>query len=239
MRIRHVIFSMGGKGGVGKTLTMAALAECLKQYGIPLTLLDCDTENKQKGSLSSFFPEAKKIDIRQPKGLDAFIDETNEEGKPLVIADLGAGSGFDTVRWFTEMHAAAKKEGMSFTAVGLVTANPGSVETVFSWGRALQDKVKYVIVRNLHIGAIPLWDDSELARKFTVEFNPAVMTLDARLQDMQTYLENNCLTMEAALKGDGDLFRRASARLRVESWRDRIFEEFERVMPTLVPEETA
>jgi len=239
MRIRHVIFSMGGKGGVGKTLTMAALAECLKSYGIQLTLLDCDTENKQKGSLCSFFPEAKKIDIRRPDGLDAFIDETNEEGNPIVLADLGAGSGFDAIRWFEEMHDVARREGMSFTAVGLVTANPGSVETVFSWGRALGDKVKYVIVRNLHIGEIPLWDSGEMARKFREEFTPAVMTLDARLQDMQTYMENNRLTMEAALKGDGDLFRRASSRLRVEAWRDRIFAEFEKAMPTLIPEEIA
>ena len=239
MRIRHVIFSMGGKGGVGKTLTMAALAECLKHYEIPFTLLDCDTENKQKGSLCSFFPEAKKVDIRQPDGLDAFIDETEVEGNPIVLADLGAGSGFDTIRWFSEMHGAAKKQGMSFTAVGLVTANPGSLDTVFSWGKALQTRVKYVIVRNLHIGAIPLWDGSELAQEFKKEFSPAVMTLDARLQDMQTYLENNSLTMEAALRGDGELFHRSSARLRVEAWRDKIFEEFGKVMPTLIPEEIA
>ena len=239
MSVKHVIFSMGGKGGVGKTLAMAALIECLKDYGMKLTLLDCDTENKQKGSLCSFFPEAKKIDIRNPDGLDAFIDETNADGSPIVLADLGAGAGFDTIRWFDEMYDAAKREGMSFTAVGLVTANPGSLETVFSWGRALGDKVKYVIVRNLHIGPVPLWDSGEMAQQFRDEFSPAVITLDARLQDMQTYMENNRLTMGAALKGDGKLFRRASARLRVESWRDRIFAEFEKAMPTLIPEEIA
>jgi len=237
MKRRHVIFSMGGKGGVGKTLTMVALAECLKNFKIPLVLLDCDTENKQKGSLCSFFPEAKKVDIRKPEGLDAFIDESCAEGAPLVLADLGAGSGFDAIRWFTEMHDVAKNEGLSFTAIGLVTANPGSVETVFSWGQELQRRVSYVIVRNLHIGPVTLWDESEVAKKFKEEFKPAVITLEARIQDMQTYLENNRLTMEAALKGDQELFRRTSARLRVESMRSRIFGQFSGIMDVLIPEE--
>ena len=48
---KRVILSMGGKGGVGKTSVMTGLAEWFQENGIPVKLLDLDTENKARGSL--------------------------------------------------------------------------------------------------------------------------------------------------------------------------------------------
>jgi Mrp family chromosome partitioning ATPase len=47
---KRVVFTMGGKGGVGKTGLMVALAEWFEGNEIPFTLLDLDTENKARGS---------------------------------------------------------------------------------------------------------------------------------------------------------------------------------------------
>ena len=52
---KRVILSMGGKGGVGKTSVMAGLAEWFDANQIPVKLLDLDTENKARGSLTHFF----------------------------------------------------------------------------------------------------------------------------------------------------------------------------------------
>ncbi len=52
---KRVVFTMGGKGGVGKTGVMVALAEWFLANEIPVTLLDLDTENKARGSLKHFF----------------------------------------------------------------------------------------------------------------------------------------------------------------------------------------
>ena len=52
---KRVILSMGGKGGVGKTSVMAGLAEWFQENSIPVKLLDLDTENKSRGSLTHFF----------------------------------------------------------------------------------------------------------------------------------------------------------------------------------------
>src|SRR5438552_17664340 len=52
---KRVILSMGGKGGVGKTSVMAGLAEWFDTNQIPVKLLDLDTENKARGSLTHFF----------------------------------------------------------------------------------------------------------------------------------------------------------------------------------------
>jgi Mrp family chromosome partitioning ATPase len=43
---KRVVFTMGGKGGVGKTGVVVALAEWFQANEIPVTLLDLDTENK-------------------------------------------------------------------------------------------------------------------------------------------------------------------------------------------------
>lgn len=52
---KRVVFTMGGKGGVGKTGVIVALAEWFAVNEIPVTLLDLDTENKARGSLKHFF----------------------------------------------------------------------------------------------------------------------------------------------------------------------------------------
>jgi cellulose biosynthesis protein BcsQ len=50
-RNKRVVFTMGGKGGVGKTGLMVALAEWFEAHEIPFTLLDLDTENKARTQL--------------------------------------------------------------------------------------------------------------------------------------------------------------------------------------------
>lgn len=50
---KRVVFTMGGKGGVGKTGVVVALAEWFQANEIPVTLLDLDTENKARGSRKS------------------------------------------------------------------------------------------------------------------------------------------------------------------------------------------
>jgi MinD superfamily P-loop ATPase len=56
---KRVILSMGGKGGVGKTSIMTGLAEWFRENQIPVKLLDLDTENKGRGSLTHFFGDAR------------------------------------------------------------------------------------------------------------------------------------------------------------------------------------
>ena len=91
-----IVFSCGGKGGVGKTTVATSVADYYATRGIAATLFDCDTENKQRGSLSHFFPAAEKLDIRAERGLDRFVDIALTADAPVALADLAAGSGRDT-----------------------------------------------------------------------------------------------------------------------------------------------
>jgi MinD-like ATPase involved in chromosome partitioning or flagellar assembly len=89
---KRVILSMSGKGGVGKTSVIAGLA-WFQENSIPVKLLDLDTENKSRGSLTHFFGgQVPKVNIHTPAGLDAFVDELTDSS-PVILADMGAGAG--------------------------------------------------------------------------------------------------------------------------------------------------
>src|SRR2546422_867356 len=123
---KRVILSMGGKGGVGKTSVIAGLAEWFQINRIPLKMLDLDTENKARGSLTHFFGgQIPKLDIHTPAGLDAFIDHL-QDGAPVILADMGAGSGQVTHDWFDTMYPDVARARIVFTVIGVVTADPGS-----------------------------------------------------------------------------------------------------------------
>jgi hypothetical protein len=84
---KRVILSMGGKGRVGKTSVIVGLAEWFDTNQSPGKLLDLDTENKARGSLTHFFGgRVPNINIHSPAGLDALIDHL-AEGAPVVLAD--------------------------------------------------------------------------------------------------------------------------------------------------------
>lgn len=119
---KRVILSMGGKGGVGKTSIMTGLAEWFDANQIPVQLLDLDTENKARGSLTHFFGgRVPKINIHTPAGLDAFVDRLSD-GVPVILADMGAGAGQITYEWFDRMYPDVAESGIVFTGIGVVTA---------------------------------------------------------------------------------------------------------------------
>jgi MinD-like ATPase involved in chromosome partitioning or flagellar assembly len=145
---KRVILSMGGKGGVGKTSVMTALAEWFDVNDIPVKLLDLDTENKARGSLTHFFSgRAPKVNIHTPAGLDSFVDHLSD-GPQVILADMGGGSGQVTYDWFEKMYPDVAEAGIAFTAIGVVTADPASVESVLAWAAHLQNRVRYVVVEN-------------------------------------------------------------------------------------------
>ena len=145
---KRVVFTMGGKGGVGKTGLMVTLAEWFEANEIPFTLLDLDTENKARGSLKHFFNgSVAKVDIHTPAGLDAFVDHL-ESGAAIILADMGAGSGQVASDWFDAMYEDVAATGARFTAVGIVTPDPASVESVLAWANRLQERAQYLIVQN-------------------------------------------------------------------------------------------
>ena len=236
---KRVILSMGGKGGVGKTSIIVGLAEWFDTNQIPVKLLDLDTENKARGSLTHFFGgSVPKINIHSPAGLDAFVDHL-AEGAPVVLADMGAGSGQVTYDWFESMYPDIAKTGIEFTAIGVVTSDPASVESVLSWAAHLQNRAAYLIVENsiTDRADFTYWRESRQAKQFREAFAPAVIHMDYRLAELENAARNHGITLGgvAARVSDAPELCRASIVMRAQSYRRRMFAEFDKVKELLLP----
>jgi len=235
---KRVILSMGGKGGVGKTSVIAALAEWFESNDIPVMLLDLDTENKARGSLTHFFGGyIPKLDIHTAAGLDAFIDHL-QDGPPVILADMGAGSGRVTHDWFDTMYPDIADAGIKFTAIGVVTSDPASVESVLTWAARLQNRVAYLIVENsitLH-GDFSYWRESREAHQFREIFQPSVIQMAFRLAELENATRNYGVTLGqvAARKTDARELQKASLVMRAQSYRRRLFAEFDKVKGMLL-----
>jgi MinD-like ATPase involved in chromosome partitioning or flagellar assembly len=237
--IKRVILSMGGKGGVGKTCIMTSLAEWFDENQIPVKLLDLDIENKARGSLTHFFGgRVPKININTPAGLDAFIDHLSD-GIPVILADMGAGAGQITYEWFDRMYPDVAEYGIAFTAIGVVTADPASVESVLSWAARLQNRVAYLVVENsiAEYTDFTYWNESEQAQQFKQVFDPAVIRMDYRLPDLENGARNHGLTLGdiASRKTNAPELQKTSLVMRAQSYRRRMFAEFEKVKELLLP----
>jgi MinD-like ATPase involved in chromosome partitioning or flagellar assembly len=236
---KRVILSMGGKGGVGKTSVMAALAEWFQMNRIPVKLLDLDTENKARGSLAHFFGGLiPKLDIHTPAGLDAFIDHLND-GPPVILADMGAGSGQVTHDWFDAMYPDVAGAGIVFTAIGIVTGDPGSVESVLVWADRLQRRVRYLIVENSVTAKTDFiyWRQSREAQQFQKIFQVPTIQMDYRLPELENATRNYGVTLGDVASETTNVpeLKRASLVMRATSYRRRMFAEFDKVKALLLP----
>jgi len=237
--IKRVILSMGGKGGVGKTSVMAGLAEWFQENAIPVKLLDLDTENKSRGSLTHFFGgQVPKVNIHTPAGLDAFVDEL-ADGPPVILADMGAGAGQVTYGWFDKMYSNVAEAGIAFTSVGVITSDPASVESVLAWASRLGDRTAYLIVENsiAEHTDFRYWRETQQALLFQQKYSPAVVRMDFRLPVLENATRNHGVTLGAvaARLTDAPELQKSSLVMRAQSYRRRMFAEFDKVQEMLLP----
>ena len=231
---------MGGKGGGGKTSFMTSLADFLHAENCPVTLIDCDIENKVHGSLSHFFKEATKVDINSDRGLDEFVEKALGDDAPMVLADLGAGSGRVTFKWFEQMHAAVVEAGVSFLAIGVLTSEVATAETVINWANALKNRTEYLIVRNHRNGDdFSSLESSETGQRFLKASKAPIIDMEGRIEDIQRELDKRGLSLRKALNAPaevaGPLLSRAITKMRLRGYQIRIEEQFRKVIDTLLP----
>lgn len=234
----RVIFSQGGKGGVGKTSFMTALVEWFEDNELPHTLLDFDSENKARGSIMHYFPKkTRKINIDSAEGLDAVFDVL-DQGPPLVLADMGAGSGKVTTKWFDAMYEGAREMGVAFTAIGMITLDPASVESVLTWANALQNRVQYLIVKNAisDPADFTYWERSTVAEKFREAFQPREINMEYRLTKFEGPARQHGATLGKVAQraiAEPELLHTAVV-MRAQAYRRNLFAELDRVKDLLL-----
>ena len=233
----RVVFTEGGKGGVGKTAFSSLLVEWYRQTDTPHSLLDLDTENKARGSLAHYFPEARKTDIHTSEGLDAFVDVL-DEGMPIVFADMGAGAGAVAHRWFDSMFSSVNEMGVAFTAIGIVTPDPASVESVLGWAKALQHRVSYLIVKNAlsDPADFSYWENEAVAVDFRNIFAPKEISMEFRLPKVENPARQHGLTLNriADRRTDVSELQQTTVVIRAQAYRRHLFAQLDQVKDLLL-----
>jgi hypothetical protein len=161
------------------------------------------------------------------------------DGAPVILADMGAGAGQVTYDWFERMYPDVMEAGIGFTAIGVVTSDPASVESVLAWAARLQNRVEYLIVENsvAEQTDFTYWHESEQAQQFRKVFEPAVIHMDYRLLDLENASRNHGVTLGqiAGRTTNAPELQKASFVMRAQSYRRRMFAEFDRVKELLLP----
>ena len=236
----RVVFTQGGKGGVGKTEVLNCLIDWYREQGLSPTLLDFDIENANKSGLQNFFPEATKLDVHREGALDEFFDICGESSTGLVVADLGAGAGEVTYQWFDEAFEDAEEEGIVFTSVGVTTEDAGAVQSLLTWGAQLQDRVEYLLVLNEQQNSrsdFKYWNAEPKVAEFKKIFSPKVITMASRVQEFQAELRNQSATLQKIIDGtiETDFFLRTKNKMRAKRYRRLLYEGFDKASSILQP----
>lgn len=235
-----VIFLQGGKGGVGKTELALALIAWVRSRGYSPLLLDFDIENTNKSGLQNFHPEARKLDVHAEGTLDEFFEACDEEGIDIVIADLGAGAGEATYRWFENAAQDAAELGIVFTSIGVTTNEAGAVQSVLKWASKLQDSVNYLTVLNEFRepnSKFEYWHSEPAVARFIKAFSPHTMVMKSRLQDFQAELRNHSTTLQQVIDGKTDVpfFQRTRNLVNARRYQRELFAGFDAASEILLP----
>ena len=236
----RLVFTQGGKGGTGKSQFCTSLVDWYDHSGHSYTLIDLDAEaSKSRGSLIHYFPgKAQKVDINQPEALDTLLNVL-EDGPPVVIADMGAGAGHATYAWFDSMYEGARDLGVGFTAIGLVTPDPASVDSVLKWATALGHRCDYVVVKNAitNPAQFDTWEHAPLAERFRQEFRPKVIEMEHRVASVEGPARNHGVTIAkvAARHTEVAELKKTATVIRAQAYKRNLFAEFDRVKELLLP----
>ena len=148
----HLILNMGGRGGVGKTVALLAIADYLQSRGFKFHTADCDTENAGKFSSFSHWFDGKTLllNLRNTADCDKLLSGSASSGAPFVLADLPSNASGDIASWWQEVVTpeTLQELNLSATALGVVTPQPGSAESVLEWIDTLGSNIQYLVALN-------------------------------------------------------------------------------------------
>jgi len=235
-----IIFTAGAKGGTGKSTALRFLITYLREKGFSPLLLDMDDENR---TMSRFFPEARQIEIKKMSSNDVLIETVIEDGEELIIADLKAGTGRDTLQWWMDIPFNELPD-IKFICIASITSSPDSIQSVLNWTTELKERVSYVICMNCKDGDVfPDYDKSAQAVRFRLDYKPIEILIPRLDEEYMTELERLNLTVAEVLDADGhphindksieETLSRFMVRARLRRFQRNIYEQFHPVLELL------
>jgi hypothetical protein len=110
---------------------------------------------------------------------------------------------------------------------------------VLAWANHLQDRVDYVIVENASsaLSDFTYWKNTEQAKQFRDAFSPTVLPMEFRLAELENPIRQHGVRLGdvAERKTSVGELKRASLVMRAQSYRRRLFAEFDRTREVFLP----
>jgi len=243
MRSINVIVVGTSRGGIGKTATSINIVPWLERLKIKFRLYDFDWENTDKSGFQNFCPEAHKLNIHSPRALDELFEAADDPEIDIILADLPAGSGEETFRWFDEVYPDASALGMKFTLVAVTTNEAGAVQSTLKWAARLQKRVSYLVALNELAekdSKFEYWHAEPKTKEFTKVFNPGFITMQSIPLDLESELRNQMVTLDQVAKGkvDHPFLSKTKNKIRAKVAQRALFAELDKVSELLIPSQS-
>jgi len=153
-------------------------------------------------------------------------------------ADQGAGAGAQTFSWF-QRTSDLLREFADITAVGIITKDPGSVESVLAWAHHLGHRVRYMIVLNELVRGtgFDAWTGAPAVNAFIQDLQPLVIGLQNRNPDFEDMLRANALTLEKVIAKDHSInwFKSLTRIIQARRYQQEADAAFESASEILLP----
>jgi hypothetical protein len=233
-----VVFSIGGKGGVGKSWLVTLLIDWYLAKKIPFSAIDLDNENN---TLSRFYEPAEFIEVSSQKDLDGMLEKILESETALTVIDMRAASTDRIEPWWRQVDFEALRDehAVRFTAIGVVDSSSDSVVNIGFWAKGvLQDKkdIRFIIALNKVRGEELSYQNSEARADYQKGLDLAEIEIP-RLDDwVHQKLEVADLRIGAALeiKDPNSPLTKFMTRSRLKKYQQKIFAQFEQIKDRLL-----
>lgn len=227
-----VVFTIGGKGGVGKSWVVSLLVQWLEILAMIFAIIDCDDETS---TTTRFFPKALFMAIRSNTEIDQIVQLASEGKYSVIVVDLPARAGDEFQSWFALVPWEELKElGVHFTAIGVVCGNKDSIECILRWREFLGENVSYVLALNRR-DKLDIYESSRARQEFLAAGYPEV-EIPKLDEKFAAALDKSNWTISAALNSvEAHYLTQLMSRARLRRYQAQVFEEFNKIKTYLLP----
>lgn len=227
---KQLTLILNGKGGVGKSFFASNFVQFLKDRQIDHVSIDTDNENS---TLKRFHPEARFVNINQPRGMDDLFGSMETAG--MVVADCRAASTDLFLQYAAELQLFDLLGSLdaALTVVSPVNHDLDSIEQIRAIANAFNDRCRYLVVKNQALtDQFALYEASKTRKRLLGELGAREMIMPKLHDWLVASLHQHGLTVgQAAQHPKVALMDRQ----RLKNWQRQFAGQVESVREVILP----
>lgn len=239
-KAKRLVLVATNKGGVGKSTAVIHIADHLRENKIPFVAFDPDHAN---ASFARFFKKAdgtkensmRLINIADDSSLDQITRVFDEENENLVLVD-GVGAQQETfLNWIEEigLFDRAAEINLKITFVLVIDEDKDTVDQAMSVAERAEDKVDYLVIRNLKTTSeTKIYDTSPARKLLTSALGAKEITFPKLKGNLVSIIQTESLRLSQAEKADKVY---VNDRFRISAYRKQIQKALESIEALITP----